>query len=81
MIRILYFAGLVNALGRSSEELELPSGVSEVGGLLQWLALRGERWAQALQPGRVMVTVNRRFADPDTPLQAGDEVGLVGRGA
>lgn len=42
MAKILYFAGLVEKLGRASEETELPPAVTDVRTLLAWLRLRGE---------------------------------------
>ena len=45
MIRILYFASLREKFGTSGESLELPSGVSDVGGVLATLAARGGEWA------------------------------------
>lgn len=77
MIRILYFAKLVDLLGRSSEEAEPPASVADVAGLLAWLRERGPRWTAALQSDAVKVTVNKSFADAGTQVRDGDEVAIV----
>ncbi|RMD68516.1 MAG: MoaD/ThiS family protein [Gammaproteobacteria bacterium] len=79
-VRLLYFAALAETLGRTAEEVELPSEVSDVRGLLAWLRGRGGPW-QALEPGTVQITVNRQFAEADTPIGGGDEIALVPRRA
>ncbi|MGB4854854.1 MAG: molybdopterin synthase sulfur carrier subunit, partial [Candidatus Dechloromonas phosphoritropha] len=40
-VKVLYFASLKEALGTGSETVELPAGVSTVGGLRDWLAGQG----------------------------------------
>jgi molybdopterin synthase sulfur carrier subunit len=75
MLNVLYFARLRDALGRDAERIELPAGVADVGGLLDWLRQRGDVWAAELAPGRsVRAAVNQDMARPDTPLRDGDEV-------
>ena len=73
-VKILYFAGLREALGCPGERLALPAGVDTVGARRTHLAARGERWA-ALDAGRnVRAAVNQRMAAADTPLDGADEV-------
>jgi DUF971 family protein/molybdopterin converting factor small subunit len=80
-VRVLYFADLVDRLGRASEEITTPEGVATVGALIAWLRERGGEWARALAPGRIRVAVNQRFAVAETRLRTGDEVAVtpVGR--
>lgn len=73
MIRVLYFASLRERLGCDAEQLE--SVPANVAALLEQLAARGEPW-DAVLGGRVLCAVNQQMAQRDTPLQAGDEVGL-----
>ena len=40
-LKILYFASLKEALGRGSESIELPAGVTTVGALRDWLVAQG----------------------------------------
>lgn len=73
-VKILYFASLREALGRSEESLELPTGMTTVGQLRDFLCARGEDW-QALAPGKsVRAAVNQDLAQASAPIKAGDEV-------
>ncbi len=74
-IRILYFALLRDALGRSQEELEVPESVTTVAALREWLRGRGEPYATALgNARRVRAAVNQEMAEPEDAVKAGDEV-------
>lgn len=74
-VRVLYFAGLRDAVNCGEEELrELPSGVKTVGDLRNWLSARGDRWV-ALRPGQsVRAAVNQELAPANRPIAEGDEV-------
>ncbi|WP_341645091.1 molybdopterin converting factor subunit 1 [Thauera sp. SDU_THAU2] len=73
-MKVLYFASLREAVGRTDEELELPAGVATVGDLRAHLAARGEGW-QALAEGRnVRAALNQRMVGADAAVAAGDEV-------
>lgn len=76
MVRILYFATLVNELGKDSEQIAIPDGGVTADGLLARLRTRGGAWLR-LKPDLVRVTVNRRFAEAETPIADGDEVAIV----
>jgi len=77
MISLLYFARLREALGVSSEQVDLPAEVSDVAGLVAWLRNRGGAWDEELAPGRAFrVAVNQDMADAATALKDGDEVAL-----
>lgn len=77
MARILYFAYLVDKLGRAQEELPLPETVQDVRGLLAWLRGRGDIWEKALADDKVRVLVNKQFAEPDTKLADSNEIAIV----
>lgn len=73
-VKILYFAALRDALGRSEEILALPPGVEDVGALQAFLAARGDDWS-ALTTGRnVRVALNHRMVQASERVSAGDEV-------
>jgi sulfur-carrier protein len=78
-ITILYFAHLVEMLGRETEVLFLPLTVNTVKELLAHLARRGDNWTKLFEHNtqRVQVTVNKQFAEPDTVIKGGDEVAFV----
>ena len=74
MIKILYFASLREKLGTAGEELELPPGVADVGGVLNLLAQRGGEWATLAAVKNLKSAVNQEMARNTTPVKAGDEV-------
>ncbi|HET7731824.1 MAG TPA: molybdopterin converting factor subunit 1 [Usitatibacter sp.] len=73
---LLYFASLRETVGRSREDVALPThGTPTVAALVESLRARDARWSEAFAPGKPWrVAVNQRMADPATPLKAGDEV-------
>ncbi|WP_333841755.1 MoaD/ThiS family protein [Pelomicrobium sp.] len=77
MARILYFASLVDALGKGSEELSLPPSGVPARMLLARLRARGGPWNAHLREGQVQITVNKRFVDLDTLVTDGDDVAIV----
>lgn len=77
MIRILYFASLKDRLQQDAEQMDLPSGISDVGGLMQHLRQRGGIWADVFDQGQpVLCALNQEMARLDTQVQDGDEVGF-----
>jgi sulfur-carrier protein len=75
MVRILYFAWLRERTGRAEETIAVPDGVATVGALLAWLRARDAAGAAAFaNPALIRAAVNQSFAEPDTPIAAGDEV-------
>jgi sulfur-carrier protein len=77
MVTLLYFARLRESLGISSEQADLPSSVSDVSGLIEWLRARGGVWESELAPGRPFrVAVNQDMAESVSPIQDGDEVAI-----
>ncbi len=74
-IKVRFFASVKEQLGRDAEELELPAGVSTVGGLRAHLRLRGGAWAEALaESRRVTAAVNQDMVKPTATIRQGDEV-------
>jgi len=72
--RILFFAGLREALGTGSEALALPAGVATVGALRDHLAARGEPWGALATTKNLRAAVNQQMVGLDAPVRAGDEV-------
>ena len=54
------------------QESEFPS----VEALRQQLAAKGDRWALALEEGRLLAAVNQTLVSFDHPVVSGDEVAL-----
>ena len=75
MLRVLYFAGLRDAVGLAEETVEVPAAVRTVGALSDWLAARHLAYAE--RRGHVRIARNEAFACDDEPLAAGDVVALI----
>ncbi len=74
-MHVLYFAWMRERMGRSAEDLSLPSNVATVGALVDWLRARDAAGAAAFaETAIVRAAVNQEFAQPDTPVKDGDEV-------
>jgi len=73
-LRVLYFAGLREALGSGGEEIALAEGVTTVGGLRAHIAARGGAWQQLLETKNLRAAVNQSMVGFDAPVRAGDEV-------
>ena len=73
-IKVLFFAGLREALGVGSESLALPAGIGTVGALRDNLAARGEAWSALATTKNLRVAVNQQMVGPDAPVKPGDEV-------
>ncbi len=71
-VRILYFAGLKEALGRAGESIELPSGIATAGALRDWLAGDGREVLGTAK--NLRCAVNQAMAGPDAPVRDGDEI-------
>jgi molybdopterin synthase sulfur carrier subunit len=73
-VKILFFAGLREALGVGSESLVLPPGIATVGALRDRLAARGEAWSALTTTKNLRAAVNQQMVGLDAPVKAGDEV-------
>lgn len=70
-IKVLYFAGLREAIGSAGEEVPLPAHVKTVGDLRAWLA---ERHPVLAGMKYLRCAVNQTMATAETAIQARDEV-------
>jgi len=76
-VKLLYFAWLRARIGCAEEEIDLPPGVKDVAGLLDWLRSRGSGYAEALRDLSVVrVAVNQDYVPWDHPVRPNDEVAL-----
>ena len=74
-MKILYFAWMREHTGCSSEQLDLPAGISTVSGLVSHLTSRSDGHATALRNLKtVRIAVNQKYASLDSPIGPGDEV-------
>lgn len=77
MIKLLYFAALVDKLGLASEEIGLPDHVSDIRGLIAILKQRGGVWEEVFSDGALRITVNKQFSELITSIKRGDEVAFI----
>ena len=74
-INILYFARIKESVNYSSENIDLPNDVATVTALKNYLALRGENWANLFNGKQVIrAAINHALVDDLAKINAGDEV-------
>ncbi len=71
-VRVLYFAGLKEALGMAQESLDLPAGIATVGDLRDHLVSIGR--GKLGETRNLRCAVNQEMARPEAAIQAGDEI-------
>ncbi len=76
-ITVRYFARMAETMGCLEESLDLPAGVTDGEGLIQWLATRNPRQADALLDPSNRVGVNNRLGDRDVTISDGDEIAIL----
>ncbi len=72
MITVLFFAQVRELVG--TDRLELSEHYVNVDALRQALITRGDKWALALEDGKLLAAVNQSFVPMQHPLTKGDEV-------
>ena len=74
-MKLLYFAWVRQKIGRSEEDLPLPSSVTSVSGLIEFLKSRGEGYQAAFRDLKALrVAVNQQHSGFDAPVRPDDEV-------
>jgi molybdopterin synthase sulfur carrier subunit len=73
-VTVKFFASVREALGASSETLELPAGVATVGALRAHLAARGDVWSKALGSPALRMACNQVMCGADAAVADGAEV-------
>lgn len=75
MLSVNYFASIREALGRSSEAIDLPASVDDVQGLIDLLVSRDPQGFAALaDDSKVLVAVDQTVVDRTHQLQGNEEV-------
>lgn len=72
MIKVLFFAQVRELV--ACDELSLPCDYATAEALRSSLSERGDKWALALEAGKLLVAVNQTLVPLDTLLSDGDEV-------
>ncbi len=74
-MKILYFAWVREKTGVDAEEVQLPTDIKDVMGLVEWLRGRGDGFAEALGAvSAVRAAVNQEAVKLDHPVGPNDEV-------
>ena len=73
-VRVLYFAGVRDVVGRAEETCELPESVATVGDFARFV---GETRALAERMATIRIARNERFAEPSEELADGDVLALI----
>lgn len=72
MIKILFFAQVRELVGTDSLTLDAP--FTNVEAVRKHLAAQSDRWALALEEGKLLAAVNQTLVDFNHPVASGDEV-------
>jgi len=72
MIKVLFFAQVRELV--NTDGLTLDESFENVEALRAHLAARGERWALALESGKLLAAVNQTLVEFSHPVNDGDEV-------
>lgn len=72
MIKVIFFAQVRELV--ETDSLSVEAGFETVEALRRHLAARGDRWALALEDGKLLAAVNQTLVSLDHPLSEGDEV-------
>ena len=74
-IKVLYFARIKEAVNYSTEDIDLPADISTVTALKNYLALRGDIWANLFNGKQVVrAAINHTLVDDLASINTGDEV-------
>lgn len=72
MIQVLFFAQVKELVGVDS--LSVNAQFATADELRQHLSQKGDKWALALESGKLLVAINQTIADLSSPVRSGDEV-------
>jgi molybdopterin synthase sulfur carrier subunit len=73
--KLVYFAWVRERVGKTEEEVELPSGVATVADLIRWLKSRGEEYEYAFEnEGVVRAALDKVHAKPDAAITGAREI-------
>lgn len=74
-MRLRYFAWVRERIGRTEEEVDVPSGITDIAGLIGWLSARDEGYAAAFaRPTVIRAAIDHEHVAHDTPLSGAREV-------
>ena len=76
MIQILYFGRYQDDLDTSSEQIDLPDGITDMAGLRSRLAQRNGPWQEVFGPANnhLLCSVNQQMSNAQALISDGDEI-------
>lgn len=72
MIKVLFFAQTRELVG--VDQIEVDSSYETAEQLRLHLVEKGDKWALALEAGKLLVAINQTLSPLDSPIKSGDEV-------
>ncbi len=76
-MQVMYFAWLRERIGVGAEEVSPPDDVTTVGGLIEWLKTRNDRYAAAFADTKaIRVAIDQEQADFDAEIKGAREIAL-----
>ncbi|MDU8923940.1 molybdopterin synthase sulfur carrier subunit [Pasteurellaceae bacterium LIM206] len=72
MIKVLFFAQTRELIGQ--EQIELDNEFATVEALRRYLSAKGDKWALALESGKLLAAINQTLMPLDTAIRDGDEI-------
>ncbi|GEM79867.1 molybdopterin synthase sulfur carrier subunit [Vibrio breoganii] len=72
MIKVVFFAQVRELVGE--DEVTIDSTDTSVDAIRQQLIERGDKWALALESGKLLAAVNHTMVPLDSTVKSGDEV-------
>lgn len=74
-IKVLYFARIKESVNYSTEDIALPSDVSTITALKNFLAQRGDAWTELFDGKQtIRAAINHELVDNMADINDGDEV-------
>lgn len=77
MVHIVYFAWVRERIGKSEDDIDLPSDVTTAQELITYLTTLGEEYEAAFEfPDVIRVAVNQEHIDHDESIVGAREIGI-----
>lgn len=76
-ITLLYLMALSDVSGAGKEVVTLPTSITNVASLLEWLRGKGESWQEVFADDQVQVSINKQLVALQTVIDSGDEVAIM----
>jgi molybdopterin synthase sulfur carrier subunit len=75
IVKLRYFAWVRERVGKTEEEIDVPTSVATVTDLIAWLSARGEQYAHAFaNPKIIRAAIDRTHVQPDTAIRNAREI-------